>query len=69
MGTISSSPKSVVREMAQDGLISNPAYWIEAIDHRNLSVHTYDEKLAKQVYAFAKEFINELYSLRDQFEK
>ena len=57
MGTDSSAPKTVVREMAQEGLIADVELWLEAIDQRNLTSHTYQEKLAEQVYEFAKKFL------------
>lgn len=63
MGTASTAPKQVVREMAQNGLIDDPALWLEAIDQRNLSCHTYNEALARQVYAFARDFLAPLQAL------
>lgn len=57
MGTSSSAPKTVVREMAQNGLIDQVEFWLLAIDQRNLSSHTYKEALAEQVYTFAREFL------------
>lgn len=57
MGTASSAPKAVIREMAQNKLIDDVEFWLEAIDQRNLSSHTYKEVLAEQVYAFARAFL------------
>ena len=57
MGTASSAPKSVIREMAQNQLISDVDFWLKAIDQRNLSSYTYREALAEIVYDFAKEFL------------
>lgn len=57
MGTASSAPKTVVREMAQNSLIDDADFWLEAIDQRNLSSHTYKEQLAEQVYSFARKFL------------
>ncbi len=59
MGTSTTAPKQVVREMAQNGLIDDVAIWLTAIDKRNLSVHTYNEVLAEEVYAFARAFLPE----------
>lgn len=56
MGTSSTAPKAVVREMAQSALIDDVAFWLKAIDQRNLSSHTYKEALAEAVFAFAREF-------------
>lgn len=60
MGTTTSSPKDIVREMAQSAYISDVDLWLKAIDMRNLSTHTYKEDLAEQVYAFAQKFVSEL---------
>ena len=57
MGTSATAPKQVVREMAQSGLIENVEFWLKAIDQRNLSSHTYNERLAEEVYAFAESFL------------
>ena len=57
MGTQTSAPKQVLREMAQNGLIEDLDFWLNAIDQRNLSSHTYRERLAEQVYAFAVAFL------------
>lgn len=56
-GTSTSTPKQVVREMAQAGLIDDVYLWLEAIDQRNLSSHTYNEELAEKVYQFIKSFL------------
>lgn len=69
MGTSSSSPKNVLREMAQDGYIEDVIVWLEAIDHRNLSTHTYNEDLAEKVYSFIQNFYPELEKLAKKFSK
>lgn len=56
MGTGTSAPKDVIREMAQNEYIQNVELWLEAIDMRNLSSHTYKEELAEKVYNFAVSF-------------
>ena len=57
MGTSSTAPKQVIREMAQNSLIKDPSPWLEAIDKRNLSSHTYNENLAEEVFSFANSFL------------
>jgi nucleotidyltransferase substrate binding protein (TIGR01987 family) len=56
MGTNTSAPKQVIREMAQNNLIDDVDIWLRAIDERNLSSHTYNEDLAEKVYKFIEEF-------------
>jgi nucleotidyltransferase substrate binding protein (TIGR01987 family) len=63
LGTATSAPKQVIREMGQAALIDDVALWLEAIDQRNLSSHTYNERLAREVYDFARRFLPELTSL------
>jgi nucleotidyltransferase substrate binding protein (TIGR01987 family) len=69
MGVSTAAPKDVVREMAQSGYISDVALWLNAIDMRNLSSHTYKEDLAEQVYAFACAFVPSLQALVRQLAK
>lgn len=69
MGTATSAPKDVIREMAQNGYIQNIDVWLKAIDMRNLSSHTYKEELAEQVYSFAAGFLPELSKLLSTIEK
>lgn len=69
MGTSTSAPKSVIREMAQNQLIDQVDFWLRAIDQRNLSSHTYKEELAEQVYHFAVQFLPEAKALLQRLEK
>lgn len=48
------SPRSVFREAAKHGFIDNPAQWFNFLDARNLTVHTYVEAVAEQVYGVIK---------------
>jgi len=59
MGTNSSAPKTVVREMAQDNLIEDPAVWLSFVDARNKSSHTYDDDIAQEVFAVVRKFPEE----------
>ena len=58
MGTSATAPKQVIREMAQSGFIEDVEFWLKSIDQRNLSSHTYNEKLAEEVFTFAAGFLN-----------
>ena len=59
MGTQTSAPKQVLREMAQNGFIENVDLWFDFLENRNLSSHTYDPVLAEKVYASAQVFLPE----------
>jgi len=65
MGTATSAPKDVIREMAQSNYIQDVDRWLKAIDMRNLSSHTYKEDLAEQVFSFVQEFFPELQKLAE----
>jgi len=63
MGTTTTAPKQIIREMAQNNLIESPEIWILAIDERNRSSHTYNEITAEEIYQFAKGFLPHLKGL------
>jgi nucleotidyltransferase substrate binding protein (TIGR01987 family) len=57
MGTKTTAPKQVVREMAQNQLIEDPTLWFDFLEGRNKSSHAYDENLAKEVTLIAVQFL------------
>lgn len=69
MGTATSAPKQVIRELAQNQIITDVDFWLSAIDHRNLSSHTYNEVLAEKVYEFCKVFLSYAQDLLKKLEK
>lgn len=54
MDSQSIAPKVIIREMAAQGLVSDPQVWFDYLEGRNLSSHTDKEDLAEKVYALAK---------------
>ena len=44
------SPRSAVRQAATIGLIDDPKVWLEFLENRNLTVHTYKEEVAEKIY-------------------
>ena len=44
------SPKSVVKEAFKIGLLEDGEIWLDMLDDRNLTSHTYDEETAKEIY-------------------
>lgn len=44
------NPRDVFRNAAQQGLIADPQQWFTFIENRNLTTHTYDEKIAMHIY-------------------
>lgn len=59
------SPREVFRAAAQEGLIEDPEKWFEAIRKRNLTVHTYDEDFANEIFHYLPTFKQEMQKLID----
>lgn len=69
MGSASTAPKVIVREMASQGLIDDPARWLDYLDDRNLSSHTYKEEIAERVYQSAGRFAVDARKLLEKLEQ
>jgi nucleotidyltransferase substrate binding protein (TIGR01987 family) len=69
-GIQAETPKTVWREAFAFGLLDGePDTWTLAQKMRNLSIHTYDEALADEVYAFVCHYALDLFkTLRDKSE-
>lgn len=44
------SPRSTIKESFSIGLIEDAEQWLDMLDDRNLTSHTYDEEIAKEIY-------------------
>lgn len=55
-GLEANNPRDVFRLAAANGLIEDPEAWFESIRKRNLTVHTYDEELAEDIFVWLPEF-------------
>lgn len=44
------SPRSTIKEAYKVGLIQDGESWLDMLDDRNLTSHTYDETVAKEIY-------------------
>ena len=63
-GIEANSPRSCIREGWKQGMISNAEAWLEMMEKRNLSSHTYDENVAREIYHDVKGcYVNLLESL------
>ena len=60
------SPRETIKQAFQIDLIENGHIWIDALSDRNITVHTYDEVMAKQMVKDIKSLyfpeIEKLYS-------
>lgn len=54
-GIVANSPRSCIREGWKQRLISNAEAWLEMMEKRKLSSHTYDENVAREIYHDVKE--------------
>ena len=64
------SPREAVKQAFQIGLIDKGDIWINALEDRNLTVHTYDEKLAqKMVKDITETYFPELKKLYEKLIK
>jgi nucleotidyltransferase substrate binding protein (TIGR01987 family) len=43
------SPRDTIKKAFEIGLITNGHTWMQALQNRNLTTHTYDEKMAEKV--------------------
>lgn len=60
-GMAIASPRGTFREAAKHGLIDNPKAWFDFLEWRNLTVHTYNDDTAAQIYQVVKnDFVGEL---------
>lgn len=56
-GHVTASPRDAFKSAYSMGWIDNEEFWIEMMRVRNLTTHTYDEKLAKDVSSKIPDFI------------
>ena len=53
-GIEANSPRGCIREGGKQRLISNAEAWLEMMEKRSLSLHTYDENTAREIYREVK---------------
>jgi len=62
------SPKECLKEGFKFGLVSDDPRWLEMIEDRNLTVHTYDEEVADEVYERLPGYRELLSQLKEAFQ-
>ena len=65
-GSEVNSPRSTIREAWKQGLIADAEAWLDMMEKRNLSSHTYDENAAREIYREVKERYADLLESFDQ---
>ena len=69
-GFIVKSPREAIKQAFQNDLINDGHIWIEALDNRNLTTHTYDSELAnKIVQEIVNRYFPEIKIMHDKLEK
>lgn len=56
LGSQTKFAKPAIREMARAGLIDSAEMWLDFIEARNNSSHSYDEDVAQKVFAQIKKY-------------
>lgn len=62
------SPKECMEEAFKFGLIKDDPKWLEMIQDRNLTAHTYDEKTAEEIYHRLPRYLNLFDSLKEKIK-
>lgn len=62
------SPKECLKEAFKFGLVEDDPKWLEMLEDRNLTVHTYDEKTAEEVYGRLNNYLELLKSLEEKLK-
>lgn len=60
------SPRSVIKEAYKINLIEDGEKWLDMLDDRNLTSHTYDENTAKEIY---RNIITDYYNVLFKFKE
>lgn len=63
------SSKECLQESFKFGLVEDSPLWIKIIDDRNLTVHTYNEEVAEEVYNRLSGYLSLLQTLKNKLEK
>lgn len=63
------SPKECLKEAFKFGLIKDDPRWLEMLNDRNLTVHTYDEETAKEIYDRLPKYLEVLKDLLNGLQR
>jgi len=62
-------PRNAIREAARLNIITDPVVWLDILEDRNLTTHTYKESVAEEIYSRIPLFIHLSYKLEEQLKK
>ena len=68
------SPREAIKQAFQSGIIDNGQQWLDALEDRSLTTHTYDESIAAKVVSTIRNsyplVLRQLYSrMKNEAEK
>lgn len=63
------SPRDVFREAAREKLLKDPTVWFDFIEKRNITVHTYNQSSAEDIFAVMPLFEKELNHVLEALKK
>lgn len=61
-------PKEIIKEAFAVNLIDDEQLWINMLADRNMTSHTYDEKLADTIYLHIQNYVPELKKLLEKIQ-
>lgn len=67
-GLVLNYPKEVLKEAYATGFIDDEALWIKMLLDRNMTSHTYDEKLADEIYRHIRNYVPALKRLMEKIQ-
>lgn len=62
-------PKEIIQEAFAVNLISNEDLWVKMLRDRNMTSHTYDEKLADEIFSRIKLYVPALRNLLNKVKE
>ncbi len=68
-GIVCRSPRDCFSEAFRLGLVRDNPLWFKMVEDRNLSVHTYNEKLADAIYGRLKDYLELFNELNGSLQK
>ncbi len=68
-GFICRSPKECLKEAFKFGLIKDDPAWLGMIEDRNLTVHTYKEKVAEAIFSRLPDYFGKFKELENSLEE
>jgi len=63
------SPKECLKEAFKFGLVEDDPRWLEMMEDRNLTVHTYNEATAEEVYGRLSNYLEILELLKEKLNQ